>query len=84
MNIVELDGRKFGLWLTDKNSESAVFSGAIRWDGSALRLVRDPKPAFEIQPKWYERIQAVTNDEVRRILLGADYFLRLNVGDVPE
>ncbi len=84
MNIFELDGRRFTLWLTDKDSESAVFSGSIRWDGSTLRLIRDPKPAFEIRPEWYGRIQEVTNDEAQKILLGADFFLHLNVGDVPE
>jgi hypothetical protein len=84
MNIFELDGRQFALWLTDSRDESAVFSGVLRWNGSSLLLKRDPKPAFEIRPEWYERIQAITNAEVRKTLLGADYFLRLNVGDVPE
>ena len=51
--------------------------------GSTLLLDREPKPTFEIRPEWYERIQSVTNEEVRRILRGADYFLRLYVGDVP-
>jgi hypothetical protein len=83
MNIIELDGRAFALWLTDEDSESAVFSGRVLWDGAALRLVRDRKPAFEILPEWYEGIQTVTNDEVRRILRGADFFLDLNVGDIP-
>lgn len=27
--------------------------------------------------------QTVTNDEVRRMLRGADFFLHLNVGDIP-
>jgi hypothetical protein len=84
MNIAELDGRQLALWLTDSRDESAVFSGTIQWNGSALLLKRDPKPAFEIRSEWYERIQAITNDEVRKTLLGADYFLRLNIGDVPK
>ena len=35
MNIAELDGKPFSLWLTDENDESAVFSGTARWDDSA-------------------------------------------------
>jgi hypothetical protein len=84
MNIAELDGKPFTLWLTDDNDESAVFSGTARWDGSTLHLERKPKPPFEIRPEWYERTQAVTNEEARKILLGADYFLRLYLGDVPQ
>jgi hypothetical protein len=77
-------GNPFTLWLTDNNDDSAVFSGTARWDGSTLRLERKPKPPFKVQPEWYERIQAVTNEEVRKILLGADYFLRLYVSDLPQ
>jgi hypothetical protein len=84
MNIAELDGKPFALWLTDKNDESAVFSGTARLDGSSLFLDRKSKPPFEIRPEWYGRIQAVTSLAVRAILLGADYFLRLSVGDVPQ
>jgi hypothetical protein len=84
MNPAELDGKLFTLWLTDNNDESAVFSGTARWNGSTLQLERKPNPPFEIHPEWHERIQAVTNKEARKILLGADYFLRLYVGDVPK
>jgi hypothetical protein len=84
MNFAELDEKPFTLWLTDKNDESAVFSGIARGDGATLQVVREPKPPFEVRPEWYERIQTVTNEEVRKILLGADYFLRLYVGDAPQ
>jgi len=84
MNIADLDGRPFTLWLTDEADESAIFSGTARWDGANLLLVRAPKPPFEIRPEWHERIQAVTNEEARKILLGADYFLRLHVGNLAQ
>ena len=84
MNIAELDGKPFALWLTDEANESAVFSGVARWDRSKLFLDRLPKPPFEIRSEWHERIQPVTNDEARKILLGADYFLRLYVGTLPD
>jgi hypothetical protein len=83
MNIAELDGKPFVLWLTDKDDESVVFSGTARWNGSVLLVERKPKLPFEIRHEWYERIKVVTNEEVRKILLGADYYLRLYVGDVP-
>jgi hypothetical protein len=84
VNLAELNGKPFTLWLTDSNDESAVFSGTARWDGSTLQVEREPKPPFEIRPEWHGRIQVVTNEEARKILLGADYFLRLYVGDVPQ
>ena len=84
MNPAELDGKPFTLWLTDDCDESAVFSGVARWDGSKLVLDRSPKPQFELRSEWHERIQPVANEEARKILLGADYFLRLYVGSLPD
>lgn len=72
------------MWLTDENEESAITSGIARWDDSTLLLDRSPYSPFEIRPEWYERIQPVTNEKAREILLGADYFLRLPVGKLPE
>ena len=83
MNLAELNGKPFTLWLTDEAGESAIFSGVARWDGSKLVLDRSPKPQFEIRSEWHERIQPVANEEARKILLGADYFLR-HVGSLPD
>jgi hypothetical protein len=83
MNIPELDGKPFTLWLTDEDDESCIYSGTARWDGSTLLLERGAKPRFEIRAEWYGRIQAVMGEEARKILLGADYFLHLRLGDVP-
>jgi hypothetical protein len=84
MNLAELNGKPFTLWLTDEDEESAIFSGVARWDGSTLLLERSPKSPFEIRSEWHERIQPVTNEKAREILLGADYFLRLHVGKLPD
>src|ERR1039458_6555085 len=84
MNLAELNGKPFTLWLTDEADESAIFAGVARWDGSKLVLDRSPKPQFEIRSEWHERIQPVANEEARKILLGADYFLRLHVGSLPD
>jgi hypothetical protein len=84
VDIAETDGKPFTLWLTDEAEESAVFSGVARWDGATLLLDRGTTPVFEIRSEWHDRIQRVTSEEARRILLGADYFLRLYVGTLPE
>jgi len=84
MNLAELDGKPFTLWLTDDHEEAAVFSGIARWDGSKLVLDRSPKPQFEIRPEWHERIQPVVNEKAREVLLGAAYYLHLYVGSLPE
>jgi hypothetical protein len=84
MNTADLDGKSFALWLTDEADESVVFSGTARWDGSTLLLERAQKPPFEIRSEWHERIQLITDEETRRILLGADYFLRLQVGNLAQ
>jgi hypothetical protein len=84
MNLAELSGKPFTFWLTDENEESAIFSGIARWDGSTLLLDRSPKSPFEIRSEWHERIQPATNEKAREILLGADYFLRLHVGKLPD
>jgi hypothetical protein len=84
MTPTDLDGKPFTLWLTDEANESAVFPGIARWDGSTLFLDRNQRPRFEIRPEWYERIQLVSNEDVRRILQGADAFLRLYVGNLPS
>lgn len=59
----------------------------LAWrDGTAQSLVldRSPKPQIEIRSEWHERIQPVTTEEARKILLGGDYFLRLYVGRLPD
>jgi hypothetical protein len=84
MTPTDLDGKPFTLWLTDEANESAVFPGIARWEGSTLFIERKNKTRIEIRTEWYERIQLVRNEEVRRILQGADAFLRLSVGDLPS
>jgi hypothetical protein len=84
MELSELDGKLFTLWLTDDQKESAVFAGTARWTGTQLQLDRVPNPSFEIRAEWQDRIRAVPNEEVRQILLGAEYYLRLYVGSLPS
>jgi hypothetical protein len=84
MNLAELNGKPFTLWLTDEDDESAIFSGIARWDGSTLLLDRSPKSPVEIRSEWHERIRPVTNEQARDTLLGADYFVRLYIGKLPD
>ena len=83
VSLVQLNGKRLTVWLTDDVGESAIFSGVVRWDGSMLALDREANTAFEIQPEWYERIRQVADEESRKILLNADYYLRLCVGNLP-
>ncbi len=84
MELAELHGKSFTVWLTDDQEESVVFSGTARWTGTELLLDRTPKPPFEIRAEWQDRIRAVTNEKVKKILLGAEYYLRLWVGSLPS
>ena len=84
MDIAELDGKLFTLWLTDEADESVVYSGIARLKGTGLLLERDKQSSFEIRSEWYERIRTVTSEDMRKILLGADYFLHLMVGNLLD
>jgi hypothetical protein len=70
--------------LTDEKDESAVFGGHLRWNGTQLEVERNNEVPFKIREEWIERIRLVENDEVRNILLGADYYLRLAIGPRPD
>jgi hypothetical protein len=84
MDMASISGKRLALWLTDDCDESAVFTGEVRWDGTMLTLDRGSEPAFEVRPEWYCRIKAVSDDDVSRILLNSDYYLRLWVGKLPD
>ena len=83
MDPATIQGKRIALWLTDASNESAVFAGVAAWNGSKLTLDLGTSTPFEIQPEWYERISTITNEEVRRILLDCDFYLRLSVGTLP-
>jgi hypothetical protein len=67
MDIAELDGKLFTLWLTDEADESVVYSGIARLKGTGLLLERDKQSSFEIRSEWYERIRTVTSEDMRKI-----------------
>jgi len=83
VDLAELHGKRVALVLTDERDESAAFTGIARWDGDRLLMVREsPDVPFHIREEWHERIRA-TPEGSKNALLGAEFFLRLNVGDPP-
>lgn len=78
-----LSGRRFALILTDERQESAVFSGTLLWKGQALLFQGSNERDFAILQEWYERIKPVP-PSVKSILLDAEFFLSLSVGNLPD
>lgn len=88
MNLYEYKGKPFALLLCGETEYSeddwAVFSGTAYIRNDKLYLERyGDQPDIEIMAEWYERIQE-TNESVKDILQGADYFITLSVGQMPE
>jgi hypothetical protein len=79
-----LNGKRIALVLTDAADESAVFTGIGRWDGNTLVMLRNaPDPAVEIRQEWYSKIRP-TPDASKDALLGADFFIGLQLGALPK
>jgi hypothetical protein len=83
VNLEDVNGKKFALWLHKDAGESAVFSGTIQYDGHSVQLVRENETSVGIREEWYERIKPVP-EPVRDILMGADFFLLLFISDLPS
>ena len=88
VDLTRYDGRTFALLLcgeTESGEDNwVVFPGVARMRGNSLYLERPgDAPQVEIRPEWYERIKP-TNDKSREILLGADYYLALTVGNISD
>lgn len=85
MNPAQLNGKSFAIVLIDEKEEGATFHGTARWNGETLVIDRGKgKPQFEVRKEWYERIQAVKGPVAKAILEGAEFWLRLQVGPLPE
>ena len=77
-------GKRFTLWLTDENDEASVHgSWTAELCEKSLALIR-PGGRLVLEEEWLLRIRPVPDEESRAILLGADYFLRLTVGSLPD
>jgi hypothetical protein len=83
MSPTDLDGKRIALVMTDELSDSVVFTGIAKWDGSSLFMLRNPPdPPVEIREEWYSRM-TLTPDGSQEVVLGAEYFVRLTVGILP-
>jgi uncharacterized protein YjbI with pentapeptide repeats len=82
-NSHELDGKPLAL-LVDVETHWSVLQGIVRQEGEAL-IFDDSWSGFPlvIQPEWIDHIKPVTED-LSDIITGADLFLRLSLGDLPE
>lgn len=78
-----MEGKRIALVLTDEQDESVAFAGTGHWDeGRLLMLRKKPDPPVHIREEWHSRIRA-TPENSKNALLGAEFFLRLHVGDQP-
>ncbi len=87
-DVTALDGKTLALLLCGETDEGeddwAVFPGVARIRDGALYLERSgDQPDVEILPEWHARIRP-TNESVRQILQGAEYFVALSVGSKSE
>ena len=84
MNHQELIGKSHTLLLAGDDDAWSVIGGIVNQEGEILVLDRgaDEQP-FLIQPDWLARIKPVPAD-LSDILIGADFFLLLSVGILPD
>jgi hypothetical protein len=66
----------------DGSDDVAVFTGVAEWDGTALRMRREPESSsFKIPSEWLSRLQPV-RDDMRPTLLDAEYSFSVTVGNL--
>ena len=83
MDLANLEGKRIALVLTDEQDESVAFTGTAYWDGERLLMLRKkPDPPIHIREEWHLKIRA-TPESSKDALLGSEFFLMLNVGNLP-
>ncbi len=93
--IVEYLTNHFG-WLTGKRlaiiaigeddtgkSEAAVFTGIARLNEGHLFLDREDEVKFQLPDDTIERIKRTPSD-ISKIVLGAEFFVTMSIGPIPE
>jgi len=88
VNPTDLDGRLIALLVIGQTEggedDGAAFTGILRFEAEQPYLDRGPgKQRVELEPEWLERIKPV-DAAIRQILIGADYYIPLSIGPVPE
>lgn len=84
MNYQELSGKSLALLLVGEDENRWILHGTVCREGEALLLDHSAsEQPFKIQPEWLDRIKPVPAD-LRDIFKGADFFLPLSMGTLPE
>jgi hypothetical protein len=83
VDLTALEGKRIALVLTDELDESAAFTGIAHWDGHRLLMVRKSPTLRFTYVKNGTKGFRTTPEDSKNALLGAEFFLMLNVGDQP-
>ena len=84
MDLDRYIGKQFTLLLTDEEGEVVAYGGwTASLSGETLLLER-PGDKMKLEPDWLQRIQPISDDQSRKLLLGADFVIRLSVGPNPR
>ena len=87
IDIKDIEGKRFAILLTDytnsEDGECYVIGGVAKIKDGILYVDRKTEIDFPIPPTTYSRIKIV-GDDVREVLLDAEYFTMLSVGPAPE
>ena len=92
INYDELKNSSFPimLWhINDKEEDEVmVYAGKAIYDVE-LNMISiyyndNKKPVFVLEEEDFGMIQKVENDEIKKILLGADYAIKFNLYNLPE
>ncbi|MGH9533940.1 MAG: hypothetical protein ACRD2E_03680 [Terriglobales bacterium] len=88
INPAETHGKRIAMvaWSTkpDGSDDVVVFTGICDWDGTRLKVVRQPpESSFVLQDDWLTRLRSVPGD-LRDMLLSADYYFDVTIGPLEE
>ncbi len=83
MELEQYIDKRFTLWLMDEKDESVLFGDWVASQDGETLLLQRTDGRLRLEPDWLLRIRPV-NAEVRAELLGAEFFLVLTVGTLPD
>ena len=68
----------------DGGEDVVVFTGTANWDGEKLIMLREPPhSSFQVPNEWWGRLKPVS-EELKEMLLEADFYFSVTVGDLSE
>ena len=86
MNLAELKGRNIALivWNTEKEDDVHVYLGKLQEDKEERYFVNEEKGwTVLLNEKQLGRLKPVS-DDLKKMLLNADYAISLSMGDLPQ